>query len=312
MALILSVLLVPLLTIGIAIYAWRKHLGPARVLEQLGPPPLPASAPVVIVDHTPRENIAVGLLHKLGRFVPSSAQETQSCGNLLTAAGFRSDSAVEIFLGFRVFSALSLLVFMFLIRNSLGDNPVLRVVLIGFSAFAGYTLPSMVLGRLIKRRKLKLRLALADALDLLVVCVEAGLGLDQSLQNVSAELASTHKELCEEFGMMMMEMRAGKRRMEALKSLAERTQEPELGRLVTTLTQSDRFGTSMGEALRSHSEFLRVRRRQEAEERAAKVGVKLVFPIFVFILPSMLVVSIGPGLLQLIQGLMPMLKGFKT
>jgi tight adherence protein C len=312
MALILSIGLVPLLTIGIALYAWRHHFGAARVVEKLGPPSSQAVVPVVIVDETPKENIAVGLLHKLGRFVPSSSQDANAAGRLLTAAGFRSDSAVEIFVGIRVFSALILFSVMLLVRNSLGDNPVLKVVLIVFSAFAGYTLPSIVLGRLIKRRKLKLRLALADALDLLVVCVEAGLGLDQSLQNVSAELAFTHKELCEEFGLMMMEMRAGKRRMEALKSLAERTQESELARLVTTLTQSDRFGTSMGEALRSHSEFLRVRRRQEAEERAAKVGVKLVFPIFVFILPSMLVVSIGPGLLQLIQGLMPMLKGFKS
>jgi tight adherence protein C len=311
MILFISIAFVPLLTLGIGIYAWRRHFGAARLVEQLGPPPLPAATSVMIVDHTPRENIAVGLLHKLGRFVPSSSQETVSNGSLLTAAGFRSDSGVEIYLGIRVFTGLALFVFMFLIRGSLPDNPVLRVVLILFGALAGYTLPSMVLARLIKRRKLKLRLALADALDLLVVCVEAGLGLDQSLQNVSSELASTHKELCEEFGMMLMEMRAGKRRMEALKSMAERTQEAELGRLVTTLTQSDRFGTSMGDALRSHSEFLRVRRRQEAEERAAKVGVKLVFPIFIFILPSMLVVSIGPGLLQLIQGLMPMLKDFK-
>jgi tight adherence protein C len=311
MILFISIAFVPLITIGIGFYVWRRHFGAVRLVEQLGPPPLPTAATVMIVDRTPRENIAVGLLHKLGRFVPTSSQETVSNASLLTAAGFRSDSGVEIYLGIRVFSGLALFVIMFLIRSSLPDNPALRIVLILFGAVLGYILPSMVLARLIKRRKLKLRLALADALDLLVVCVEAGLGLDQSLQNVSNELASTHKELCEEFAMMLMEMRAGKRRLEALKSMAERTQEAELIRLVTTLTQSDRFGTSMGDSLRSHSEFLRVRRRQEAEERAAKVGVKLVFPIFIFILPSMLVVSIGPGLLQLIQGLMPMLQSFK-
>ena len=156
-----------------------------------------------------------------------------------------------------------------------------------------------------------LRRALPDALDLLVVCVEAGLGLDQALQNVTSELAGAHKEICDELTLMLLEMRAGKRRNDALKSLGERTQEPELRRLVTTLTQSDRFGTSLGDALRAHSEFMRVRRRQDAEEKAAKVGVKLVFPIFFFILPSMLVVSIGPGLLQLINGLLPMLKSFQ-
>jgi tight adherence protein C len=163
----------------------------------------------------------------------------------------------------------------------------------------------------VKRRLRALRRALPDALDLLVVCVEAGLGLDQALQNVTSELASAHKEICDELTLMLLEMRAGKRRNDALKSLGERTQEPELRRLVTTLTQSDRFGTSLGDALRAHSEFMRVRRRQDAEEKAAKVGVKLVFPIFFFILPSMLVVSIGPGLLQLVNGLMPMLKSFQ-
>jgi len=108
-----------------------------------------------------------------------------------------------------------------------------------------------------------------------------------------------------------LEMRAGKRRSEALRNLAERTGESELQKLVAILVQTDRFGTSMGDSLRSHSEFLRVRRRQEAEERAGKVGVKLVFPIFFFILPAMLVVAAGPGLLQVFKYLFPMMKSFK-
>jgi tight adherence protein C len=162
----------------------------------------------------------------------------------------------------------------------------------------------------VKRQEI-LRLSLPDALDMMVVSVEAGLGLDQAIQHVGRELTTTHKELSEEFSLVNLEMRAGKRRSEALKNLSERTGEPELQKLVAILIQTDRFGTSMSESLRSHSDFLRVKRRQQAEERAGKVGVKLVFPIFFFILPSMLVVAAGPGMLQVFKQLFPMMKSFQ-
>ncbi|HOK44654.1 MAG TPA: type II secretion system F family protein, partial [Bryobacteraceae bacterium] len=167
-----------------------------------------------------------------------------------------------------------------------------------------------ILEHLIDRRREQIRFALPDALDLMVVCMEAGLGLDQAIANVSRELMRTHKALCEELGLVTLEMRAGKRRGEALKNLADRTGEQELRKLVATMIQADRFGTSIAEALRTHSDFMRVRRRQEAEERAAKVGVKLVFPIFFFILPSMLLVAAGPGILQLVKQLFPLMQSF--
>jgi len=124
---------------------------------------------------------------------------------------------------------------------------------------------------------------------------------------VARELATSHPQLSEELSLVTLEMRAGKRRADALRNLAERTGEGELRKLVAILIQSDRFGTSMGESLRTHSDYLRTRRRQEAEERAGKVGVKLVFPIFFFILPSMLIVAAGPGLLQVFKQLFPMM-----
>jgi tight adherence protein C len=145
----------------------------------------------------------------------------------------------------------------------------------------------------------------------MVVCVEAGLGLDQAVQYVARELGLTHPELSDELNLMTLEMRAGKRRAEALRNLADRTGEVELRKLVAILIQTDRFGTSMAESLRTHSDFMRVRRRQEAEERAGKVGVKLVFPIFFFILPSMLLVAAGPGLLQVFKYLFPMMRQFQ-
>lgn len=121
----------------------------------------------------------------------------------------------------------------------------------------------------------------------------------------------THKEISDELSLVNLEMRAGKRRTEALKNLADRTGEPELRKLIAILIQADRFGTSIAESLRTHSDFMRVRRRQEAEERAGKVGVKLVFPIFFFIMPSMLVVAAGPGLLQVFKYLFPMMRSFQ-
>src|SRR5438045_9073154 len=159
-----------------------------------------------------------------------------------------------------------------------------------------------------KRRQETLRLSLPDALDLMVVSVEAGLGLDMAIQHVARELHSSHPQLSEEMSLVTLEMRAGKRRADALRNFAERTGEPEFRKLVAILIQNDRFGTSMGESLRTHSDILRTRRRKEAEERAGKVGVKLVFPIFFFILPSMLVVAAGPGILQIFKYLFPRLK----
>jgi tight adherence protein C len=205
-------------------------------------------------------------------------------------------------------STLIMLAVSVTLQNSLPDNPALRVALVGFGAMAGWMLPRFGLEKRVSKRQEILRLSTPDMLDLLVVSVEAGLGLDQAMQHVGQELAASHPQLGEELSLVNLEMRAGKRRSDALRNLAERTGEPELRKLVAILIQNDRFGTSMGESLRNHSDFLRTKRRQEAEERAGKVGVKLVFPIFFFILPSMLIVAAGPGLLQVFKYLFPMMK----
>jgi len=144
---------------------------------------------------------------------------------------------------------------------------------------------------------------LPDALDLLVVCVEAGQGIDQAIRVVSRELQQTHRDLSEELALASLEMRAGTTRAEALTHMAERTGESEMTKLVSVLVQTDRFGTSVGEALRTHADYLRVRRQQDAEERAGKVGVKLIFPIFFGIMPSIMIVSAGPGMLLLFRQL---------
>jgi tight adherence protein C len=143
---------------------------------------------------------------------------------------------------------------------------------------------------------------------MMVICVEAGHALDQAFVRVGRELMLTHPAICEEFGIVTLEMRAGKRRAEALRNLAARTGERELQKLVAIMIQADRFGTSIADSLRVHADFMRIRRRQEAEERAGKIGVKLIFPIFFFILPSMFLVTAGPGVLQVAKYLLPTLK----
>jgi tight adherence protein C len=227
------------------------------------------------------------------------------------ASGRRSDVALRVYFGLKIVLGVGLLVGAFFLKDLITPNPVLRIVVLVAGGALGFFAPNLVVDYLVGRRQEKIRLSLPDALDLLVVCMEAGLGLDQAMVNVGRELEITHPEICDEFNLVSLEMRAGKRRIEALKNLATRAGEPELRKLVATLVQADRFGASIADSLRTHSDFMRVRRRQEAEERAAKVGVKLVFPIFFFILPSMLVVAAGPGLLQLFKNLFPLMRSFQ-
>jgi tight adherence protein C len=256
--------------------------------------------------------VVVKVIHQIGEKVPMSPESAATTRRYLIAAGYRSETAGKVFNGIRVVTTALLPLTFFLFRGYFGANSSVHIGLIVGSGLVGYMLPQFILEKKIKKRQQEVRLSLPDALDLLVVCVEAGLGLDQAISHVSRELRVTHPAISEELGLVTLEMRAGKRRADALRNLADRTGEADLRKLIATLIQSDRFGTSVAESLRTHSDFMRVRRRQEAEERAGKVGVKLVFPIFFFILPSMLVVSAGPALLQVFKYLFPMMKKFGT
>ncbi len=309
MPVVLAVLLFAFLMAAITIYGYRRYARPGRVYDQLGAPVADGTAGV-LEGPSEQPGAFARLTERIGEKVPVSPQDVSIVRRDLIAAGYRSESAVRVFYGIRVVATIVLLVIAFVLRDAVTSNGVLRIVFVVAAGLVGYFGPGFVLESMVSARQEKIRLSLPDALDLMVVCVEAGLGLDQAIRNVSEELRMTHKEISEELGMVNLEMRAGKRRAEALKNLASRTGEPELKKLVAILIQADRFGTSIADSLRTHSDFMRVRRRQEAEERAAKVGVKLVFPIFFFILPSMLVVAAGPGLLQVFKGLFPMMRSF--
>jgi tight adherence protein C len=302
-------LFVTLITV-ITAFGYHTYARPARMYQHIGRRTAPAAADLLMPEKKRGPSPMLGWVHQLGSLLPVAPGEAAPTRKDLDAAGYRSESALQVYYGLRIVLSAALGVVSFLLRQSVTDNPVLRLVLPIGCALLGFSLPSFLLQRRIARRQEMLRLSLPDALDLMVISVEAGMGLDQAIQNVSKELALTHRDLSEELSLVTLEMRAGKRRADALRHLAERTDEPELRKLVAILIQSDRFGTGVGESLRVHSDFMRVRRRQDAEERAAKVGVKLVFPIFFFILPSMLVVAAGPGLLQVFKYLFPMMREF--
>ena len=169
--------------------------------------------------------------------------------------------------------------------------------------FVAYLLPDLWLGNMVRRRREQIRLALPDTLDLLVICVEAGLGLDQALSRVGSELAIRHKAMSEEIAQINVEQRAGKPRMEAWRSMAQRTKLEETEAFVAMLWQSERFGTPIVRALATFAESLRTTRRQQAEEQAAKSTVKLLFPLVIFIFPSMFIVLIGPAALNIMHNL---------
>jgi len=256
----------------------------------------------VETEAKPRRQSLIAFFKRVGEKAPKSPKEMGSLRLRLVQAGYRRDEALTIFFGIRVMAALALFVFL---STSIIARPNLLMALAGLGA--GYVLPGMALARMAKRRAHRIRLALADALDLLVVSVEAGLGLDQAMSRVGSELAFAYPELSDELRLVNLELRAGKARGEALRNLADRTGVDDLSSLVTMLIQTDKFGTSVAQSLRVYSETLRTKRRQRAEEAAAKTGVKMVFPLVFCIFPAIWVVTIGPAAIRFVTVLFPII-----
>jgi len=254
-------------------------------------------------DAAPPDKTVIAALKRMGAMAPRSAKELGKLQQRLIIAGYRTREAIVVFYGIR----LALAVLFFLIAASpIFGSPSLAMALTVCGL--GYVLPGMALARMAKARQHRMRLSLPDALDLLVVSVEAGLGLDQALQRVSEELAFAHPDLCDELRLINLELRAGTARSDALHNLAKRTELDDLQSLVTMLVQTDKFGTSVAKSLRVHSESLRTKRRQRAEEAAAKTGAKIVFPLVICIFPAIWVVTLGPAVLKFIEVLLPMSK----
>jgi len=247
------------------------------------------------------------LLKKLGNLVPASPKDTTIMQRRLIRAGFRNPNALKLLYGAKfVMAILVPLLAVGVIANSAWESSTMVMASLA-SVTIGFFAPNEYVRTVAARRQKQIRRALPNALDLMVVSVESGLGLDQAIVQVAKELETAHPEITEEFALMTLELKAGKRRIEALRNLADRTNVEDLKKLVAVLIQADRFGTSIAATLRNHAEFMRVQARQVAEEKAAKLGVKLVFPIFFCILPSLFVVTVGPMAFKVVRELIPMI-----
>jgi len=243
------------------------------------------------------------IIKPLGEIIPRSPEEMGRQERRLVKAGFRRKDAPGLFYGVKVALAILLLV-LFAAGGYLASNPLLYIVL---AVLLGAMVPDFWMSRRIKNRKENIQLAIPDALDLTVVCVEAGLGLDQSLMRIGQEIRAIHRDLSDELRLLNLEVNAGKSRAQSLRNLANRTEVDDLKALVAVLIQTDRFGTSIAQSLRVFSDSLRVKRRQRAEERAAKTTIKMIPPLVFFILPAIFVVVLGPAIITLVQEFLPSL-----
>jgi tight adherence protein C len=235
------------------------------------------------------------VLVSVGKLVPGGTQSRAQL--MIIRAGYRNPNVILIIRGLKVLLPIALVGAVYFSDFYL-SNPF---VIFAGALIAGVLLPEMWIMWRISARQHRIRRGLPDALDLLVICVEAGLGIDQAMMRVSQELKVVHRELSEELQLVNLEMRVGKSRIEALRELARRTGLDDIKALVAMLAQTERFGTSISQSLRVHSDDLRVRRRQRAEEMSAKTTVKMVPPLVLFIFPALMIVILGPAILIIMR-----------
>lgn len=287
------------LLLGCAV-GYQYYLRPRQLLMRLGD------------SQTSQNRLGIGARVKaslnhlvtgqLGSVMPISASDSTVLRKELRLAGFREESSVRAYSSIRILACLAFFV-AGLLFGHFAESSSARLLIPASGLAVGIFAPGFVLGWLVDRRQERIRQGLADALDLLVICCEAGCGLDQAINTVARDFKRVHPDLSDELSLLNMETLAGVNRTTALRNFAARTTIEEVRKLVALLIQTDRFGTSIADALRTQADYLRVRRRQAAEERAGKVGVKLVFPIFFFFMPALMVFVAGPGILSMIQTL---------
>jgi tight adherence protein C len=251
-------------------------------------------------DLTGPQAAILDIFRVIGNFVPEDSAQRQSARKLLLLAGFRWPSAASTFLGIKVVTAFTLGVagaWASLTFNGGSSSSLAALCGLGF----GFLFPDRVLERVARSRGDRLRRGLSAALDLLVLAVEAGQSVDAAVMETSRGLRSSHPDLASEFTQLHLELRAEASREDALRNFAARTQDQEMRKFAALLMDTDRFGSSLGPALRAHSHYLRTRFRQGAQERARKVGVKLIFPVFFLIFPSVILVTLGPAVILIFQ-----------
>lgn len=303
MPLLIAFLVFLTVMVMMAVAGLKLWVRPKEALDRVSG--MEAPAPIRIPIHP---SLAFHeLIKKLGNLVPASPKDVSVMQKRLIRAGIKGSNALRILYGAKILLAVIAPLLMSLaVANSEADSTN-KIAAILVAAAAGFFAPNEYVKIKSRRRQKAIQRGLANALDLLVVCVESGLGLDQAMVQVAKELEQAHREITEEFAMINLELKAGKRRVEALRNLADRSAVDDLKKLVAVLIQADRFGTGIAQSLRAHADFMRIQARQIAEEKAAKLGVKLIFPIFFCIMPSLFVVTVGPMAVKIVRELVPMI-----
>jgi tight adherence protein C len=294
-------------TLGVLGVYWLMFRPPSAATERLrsmgetggaAQPPAPVT---LSSEESLAGNLAERMAAPLHRLAPPSAAEARKLQKKLMHAGCRSANAPVIFRAVQLASFTGLPAVVALVCAALGRPLGSALVWIVVGAALGFLGPRFVLDRLVKGRQQRVRWGLADALDLMVVSIESGLGLNASMVRVGEELKTVHPDVSEEFEIANLEIRVGREREEALRNLAERTGVEDLRSLVAMLIQADRFGTSIARAVRIYSDSLRTKRRQRAEQAAQKAAVKLLLPLACFLFPTLFIVVLGPAALNLMD-----------
>ncbi|MFN0086330.1 MAG: type II secretion system F family protein [Blastocatellia bacterium] len=258
------------------------------------------------ITESPVAKAAERVAEPINRIMPPSAEVMGRLRKKLVYAGYRSPAAPAIFRAIQLVSIIAFPVismFQAWIINSSYFKPTMSTLLL--SVFSGYLAPRKYLDAKVNKRQLHLRWGLADALDLLVVSIEAGLGMNQAMVRIAKELRDVHPEICEEFDMVNNEIRVGREREEALRNMSERTGVDDLRGLCAMLIQADRFGTSIGRAIRVYADSLRTKRRQRAEQAAQKAAIKLLAPLALFLFPTLFIILLGPAGMQFMDHFNP-------
>lgn len=265
-------------------------------LKELDDPRLPHTQ---TIEHTHIANLAERIADPISRLLPPSAANAKKLQKQLMQAGFRSHSAAAVYRATQLLLMIAFPGSIYLLWMALG-RPLNGALIPALFAFgAGFILPRFVLNRLMASRQLRITWGLADALDLMVITMEAGLGLNAAMLKVCEELKDVHPDISKEFELANLEIRVGRERSEALRNLADRSGVDDLNSLVGMLIQADRFGTSIARAVRVYSDSLRTKRRQRAEQAAQKAAFKLLLPLGALLFPTMFIVILGPALLNI-------------
>jgi tight adherence protein C len=294
------------ITLGMMGVYWLLYKPQSAATERLRrmngqSPAQSVSTSIVATEESPVANIAERLAKPLSKIVPPSPAEAKKLQKQLMYAGFRSEAAPIIYRGIQLTFMVGLPAVVALVCALAARPPKSAFWWIVGAFVVGFFLPRYGLKRAINTRQRQLRWGLADALDLMVVSVEAGLGLNAAMLKVSSELKDVHPDIATEFELANLEIRVGRDRDEALRNLAERTGVDDLRSLVAMLVQTDKFGTSIAKALRVFSDSLRTKRRQRAEQEAQKAAVKLLLPLACFLFPTLFIAILGPAALNLMD-----------